>query len=280
MRLAVVSAGLIFAVVSGLALWRAWNHRADRAEMARLSALQPSDPVPFRYDMIAGLPEPAQRFFRFSIAEGTPLLPVVTIRMHGRFSIGNKDAPNDLAMQATQILAAPEGFIWKVKAGAGVMRLSGSDSAKWTRFWIGSIWPVARRGGDADHRRAAFGRYVAEAVFWSPAAVLPGPNVRWQAVDEDTARVTVHHADLTQSVDLTVSKEGQPTQIVFDRWSDANPRKTYQFQPFGGTFSAFQDFQGYRLPTRVAAGNFFGTDEYFAFYHAEVDEISFPARSP
>jgi hypothetical protein len=38
-----------------------------------------------RFDpaMVAGLPEPAQRFFKFAIAPGTPLLPVAEIDMGG-----------------------------------------------------------------------------------------------------------------------------------------------------------------------------------------------------
>jgi len=50
---------------------------------------------------------------------------------------------------------------------------------------------VARMGGNPDHTRSAFGRYVAEAVFWTPAAVLPGPGVAWEHVNTDCARLIV-----------------------------------------------------------------------------------------
>ena len=40
------------------------------------------------------------------------------------------------------------------------MPVSGSDSASWTRFRIFGIVPVGRLGGDPDHTRSAFGRYV------------------------------------------------------------------------------------------------------------------------
>jgi len=42
--------------------------------------------------------------------------------------------------------------------------------------------------------------------------------------------------------------------------------------------SAFREFQGYRLPTDVEAGNFFGTGDYFPFYIADVSEIAICAR--
>ena len=35
------------------------------------------------------------------------------------------------------------------------------------------------------------GAYGTEALFWSPAALLPGSGVVWEKVDENTGRVTV-----------------------------------------------------------------------------------------
>ncbi|MFK7837463.1 MAG: DUF6544 family protein [Sulfitobacter sp.] len=265
-----VFATFIVLVLGGLGGWRALDHLADRKEMKRLTALQTQSPDTFNPAMIADLPEPARRFFKFAIAEGTPLLPVAELWMTGQFSLGDKEAPRYMKMQAHQVLAMPHGSIWKVRMQSGHLRFSGSDSAAWTRFWMGGLLPVARQGGTADHARSAFGRYVAEAVFWAPAAVLPGPNIEWEQVDPNRARLTVRHNDMTQDVEITVAANGQPTQVVFPRWSNANPDQTYQVQPFGGTLSAFQEFQGYRLPTHVEAGNFFGTEDYFPFYIADV----------
>ncbi|MCW8987040.1 MAG: hypothetical protein OQK75_05140, partial [Gammaproteobacteria bacterium] len=109
-----------------------------------------------------------------------------------------------------------------------------------------------------------------------PAALLPGPGVAWEHVDENTARVTVSHGELSQSVDMTVNREGQLLKVTFMRWSNANPDKKYQLQPFGGILSDFRIVQGYRLPFRVEAGNMFGTESYFAFFKAEVVAIRFP----
>jgi hypothetical protein len=272
---------MIIGIVIGTALltlagWRLLDHLADRTEMVRLRNLQPENPPVFDHEIIEQLPEPAQRFFKFAIEEGTPLRVVADIQMTGQFSMGDKSNPNYMEMQASQVLAAPEGFVWKMRAQSGHLRLSGSDSGAWTRFWMGGLLPVARTGGDANHTRSAFGRSVAEAVFWAPAAVLPSPNVVWEAVRQDVARVTVTHQGLTQRVDVTVAPDGQPTEVVFQRWSNANPEQEYRLQPFGGYLSDFQEFEGYWLPTHVEAGNHFGTEAYFPFYRVDVTGVSFP----
>ena len=269
--------------VAALWLWRLSDHRADRRTGAALAATQPARPSRFDPVMVADLPDPARRYFEFAIRPGTPLYTVAEIEMTGRFSLGTKDSSKYLAMTAHQVLAAPEGFVWSMAARGGMMRISGSDAAadgeSWTRFWLMDLLPVTRISSTNDHRRSAFGRYVAEATFWTPAALLPGPGVTWEAVDAKTARVTVSHHGLQQSVDVTVDPDGRPVRVIFLRWSDANPDTTFRLQPFGGFLSEFRDFDGFHLPAHVEAGNQFGTDAYFPFFIVEVTDISFPSRA-
>ena len=179
-------------------------------------------------------------------------------------------------MRAVEVLAAHEGFVWKMEGGSSPMQLVGSDATGWTSFWMAGLIPVARFGRDADHARSAFGRYVAEGLFLTPAALLPAPHVSWKDFDDNTARVIVRRNNLEQAVDVTVDADGRPMQVVFPRWSNANPDKVYRIQPFGGRFSEFREFQGFRLPTHVEAGNFFGTPNYFPFSIADVTSIRFP----
>ena len=251
------------------------DRKADRAEWDRLAALQPEQPEFFDPEMVAGLPEPARRYFSYTIQPGAPLLPVAVIEMTGEFSLGTKEDPRYQPMEARQILAVPEGFVWSMRTRGG-MPVSGSDSGSWTRFRIFGLIPVGRLGGDPDHTRSAFGRYAAEATIWAPAALLPGPGVRWSAVDANTARVTITHGELEQAVDIRLDPEGRPVEVSFQRWSNANPDKVHRLQPFGAVMSDFRAVGGYRLPFRIEAGNMFGTRDYFPFFIADVTEIEFP----
>lgn len=274
---------LFFVALAGtlllvLLVLRLYDEHADRAEWSRLKALQANDPLEYDPQMVADLTEPARRFFNYAIAPGTPLLPVAEIEMAGQFSLGTKENPEYQTMAARQILAAPEGFVWQLNL-RGRAPVSGSDSGKWTRFRIFGLIPVARFGDDSDHARSAFARFVAESIFWTPAAVLPGPGVAWESVDANTARVTISRGAFSQTVDLRINAAGQPVEVSFLRWTNANPDKQYRLQPFGGTLSDFREVQGYRLPFKVEAGNMFGTDDYFIFYRAEVKDIRFPHSS-
>ena len=267
---------VIILLIAALWLWRQADHHGDRAAMRRLIAGQTRTVAVFDTDMVASLPAAAQRYFRYTIAPGTPLHTVARIRMSGRFGLGDRNNPRYVPMTAEQVLAPPAGFVWTMRARFGVLPMSGSDSHTWTRFWLAGLFPVARTGGDPDHARSAFGRYIAEAVFWTPAALLPSADVQWQELDANRAQVTVTHGGLTQSVTVHVDEEGRPGEVRFQRWSNVNADKVWRLQPFGGYLSEHRCFAGFTLPTRVEAGNQFGTEDYFPFFRVQVDELEFP----
>ncbi|WP_349677078.1 DUF6544 family protein, partial [Marinobacter sp. UBA2498] len=79
---------LVVAATVALWFWRQADHNADQAAMARLAALQPASPQRFDLSLLEGLPEPARRYFRYTIQPGTPLYTVARISMTGKFGMG------------------------------------------------------------------------------------------------------------------------------------------------------------------------------------------------
>ena len=254
--------------------YRIWNKLEKSPKVDRGS---------FSPQLVEDMPDPARRYFEFMILPDTTLKHVARIEINGRLGLGSEDTPDYMDMQARQILSFPKGFVWDIKTGRGPVVLTGSDGiyddSSWSRFWVMHSLPVGRAGGLSkhreDHRRAAFGRLVAEAAFWSPAALLPSQYVSWDAIGPNSARATVTYKGLIQTVEIFVTETGQPTHVIIPRWSDSNPENQYQIQPFGGYLSVFKEVEGYRLPMHVEGGNFIGTDGYFPFYIADIKNITF-----
>ena len=268
-----IAAVVVLLLFAGLIALRRADSRADESIWQDLIKLSEKSVGCFDPEMVENLPDPARRYFMFSIAPGAPLVSAVQIEMQGELGLGPREKPNYRPMTARQILAPPVGFVWSVRVGA----ISGSDGAtpnlSWTRFWLFGLLPIVRVKGDINHRRSAFGRFIAEGVFWTPAALLPGEHVRWEAVDDCTARVVVSFGEFEQAVDLSVADNGAPKRVVMQRWSNENAEKEFRYQPFGGELGEFRAFGGYTLPTSVDGGNHFGTDAYFPFYRARVTDI-------
>ena len=269
---AVAAIGLLLVLALSFRTFDWWR---DVAAWRRLALTSTNEAKTFDLAMVAGLPEPARRYFSYSIRPGTRLSTVAEFEMTGELGLGDKAAPGYRQMRARQILAPPHGLVWRLKAGA----ISGSDGAlpetSWTRFWLFNLVPVVRVSDCADHHRSAFGRVVAEAAFWTPAALLPSEDVIWDAVGPDSARARISAHGFEQWVEIKVDSSGAPTEVRIDRWSNANPDKVFRLQPFGGTLSDYRDFDGFRVPTRVEGGNHFGTEAYFPFFKAYVTAMRF-----
>jgi hypothetical protein len=154
------------------------------------------------------------------------------------------------------------------------------EPRSWTRFWLFWTLPVVRAGDDANHLRSALGRVVAEAAFWAPAALLPQNGVRWEeGAAPDRARAVVTHGSFVQRLEIAVAEDGRPLWVKLPRWSNVNPERQWRQQPFGGTLGNLRTFQGFTLPTKVDVGNHFGTNEYFPFFRARVEDVRFAGHT-
>ena len=190
-----------------LSIWRLTDEIRTNSLWKKLKKINLQTGEVFDPEMVKNLPEPVQRFFLYSIKSGTVLQTTVELKMLGEISLGTKIHPGYLPMSADQILSPSCGFIWKVSAGSGFNRLSGSDAShahgSWSRFWLMGILPVARAGNNKDHFRSSFGRYISEAVFLLPGSMLPSENITWQEITNNIVRVTIKRGELNQSIDLT-----------------------------------------------------------------------------
>ncbi|MGD9914995.1 MAG: DUF6544 family protein [Rhizobiaceae bacterium] len=222
---------------------------------------------------IRSLPEAARRYLIFSIAPGTRLSATVELDMEGDFALGDRNSHRIFPMRARQILSPPRGFVWMPQMGSGLMRMSGSDGyvegEAWTRFWLLGLIPVARLSGSEDLKRSAAARSIMEAI-WAPAALLPRNGAKWEDLSADQARVTFLVGGEPMTMTLRIAEDGRPLEVKTMRWSDANPEKTFRWQPFGGTLEAVAGFSGYSIPTRVSVGNHFGTDQEFRFFRVRI----------
>lgn len=226
--------------------------------------------------MVDGLPEPARRWLLRSIAPGTPLCYTARLSMRG--SIRLKPDAGAIPMKAEQILAPPRGFIWKAHVGKGLMRISGFD--RWARgtgmvrWWLYGLVPVVKgEGNDVD--RSAAGRLAGEAML-VPASLLPGNGVRWEAIDDHSARffMTVGNEEIATTIET--DEEGRLKRVSIRRWKDdaGNGKPGYarfDVDHWGGE----RTFDGYTIPTRFRAGWQLGDPGEYPFFYAAIDEISY-----
>ena len=59
------------------------------------------------------------------------------------------------------------------------------------------------------------------------------------------------------------------------RWGDKTEDSSYAYIPFGGEVLEEETFGGFTIPSQISAGWWFGTDKYFDFFCANIEEAEF-----
>jgi hypothetical protein len=259
-----------------LALWAARVRQEHALEplwdelQAPGSAAETFDPA-----MVDGLPEPAQRYLRRAIAPGTPLARSVRLTMHGtlRLSPGGDALP----MRAEQVLAPPDGFIWRARVGRGMMRFRGFDryahGEGGMRWWMLGVAPIVRAGG-ADVTRSAAGRLGGEAIL-VPSALLPGRGAAWEAVDDSTARVRLVVGGEPVTTTLRIDGDGRLRHASLQRWRDDAGRGAPGYVRFDVELSGERTWGGYTVPAHLRAGWRLGEPDEFPFFDATLDSAAY-----
>lgn len=266
------------AVAFGLSAHRSAMAEAETA-YAQVAAREGAPLKRFDPNDLAGLPEIAQRYFRHAIAPGTPLFTVAELEMEGTFLLGNKEKFQTYAMTARQALSPPDQFVWIPRMRSGAMTISGSDGLvrgeARTRFWLLGLAPVTQERTTADLVRSAQFRAAVEGSLWLPASMLPENGVQWVQAGPNEAQVTLRHFRPAIVLQLKLNQDGAVKEVVGQRWSNANSDKVFRLQPFGGTMLAEGTFQGLTIPTKVAVGNHFATEDYLPFFQATITRATY-----
>lgn len=196
-RIALWTVGSLAAVSAAAAALIAWNVAALEAEIAGhaaaveavAAAARPAGPPA---EALAALPPPVQRYFAFAFPDGIPPLRAVHMTMSGTF---RRPGATDFApMTAHQVAspAVPAFVFWGTTwVGPGLWAVA-MDSYVDGRMRmiakvLSTITVVDARGERAldDVSRM---RFLLEGPLF-PTALLPGPHLRWQAIDDTTARL-------------------------------------------------------------------------------------------
>lgn len=195
-------AGLVGLVLAyGAARWR----RSSRQWLGRLAVAQrPSAAVTVDFAALAELPPPVQRYFRTVLRDGQPRITGVEIEHQGQFDLGESVAQWKPFTSRQRVVLDRPGFLWdaRIAVAPGVaVRVHDGYAAGEGRLHASllGLIPLADLTGPGEVARGELFRFLAEAA-WYPTALLPGPSVRWQAVDEQSARVFLADGDL--EVDL------------------------------------------------------------------------------
>jgi len=250
---ALVVAALIV-LAAALAAYGAWRWAAGTRALAdRLEAAR-APIAPARYDAareLEGLPAPVQRYFRTVLTDGQPIVAAATVEHHGTFNVGESaDQWKPFTSRQRVVMRRP-GFVWDGKvamlpglnvlvhdayvAGEGILKPA----------ILGLFTPVDLRG-TGELAQGELMRFFAEAA-WYPTALLPSQGVRWEPIDDHSARANLADGGLALTMTFSFEPDGTMASVRAESRARTVAGKLVM-TPWEGCWSNVQEHDGMRVP--------------------------------
>lgn len=249
---AVASAAALAAFATGAIVWR----RSTRRSVERIlePARSAAGGAPEARVAVPGeLPAPVARYFAAVLASDAARIHTARIRWTGEFQM--RPGSGWRAFEAEQHFAArPPGFVWDARIRmmplVSVRVRDGYGAGDGTMLGrVGALVTVVEAGGTPEMAAGALARWLGEAV-WFPTALLPvtgqGDGVRWEAVDDSTARATVTDGSTRVSAEFHFARTGEIVRMTALRYREVNG--TGVLTPFEGRYRDYAWRDGVRIP--------------------------------
>jgi hypothetical protein len=223
-----------------------------RLEATRIAVRAPSQALG-RFDSreLEGLPAPVQRYFRAVLKEGQPIIAAVRLELSGTFNFSATGEQWKPFTSMQRVITRRPGFLWDAQiamlpglpvrvvdsyiAGQGLLRAA-----------ILGLFTMADVSGGGEIARGEFMRFFAEAA-WYPTALLPSQGVRWEAVDDHSAKATLVDGPLT----LTLLFRFNDAGLIDSFRAEARGGmvdKVMVMAPWEGKWSNYQSCGGMTVP--------------------------------
>lgn len=205
---------ILAALAAGAIVYGAYRWKAGTKEIrARLlaSRLHVSKAA---YDTreVEDLPPPVRRYFHAVMKDGQPMVTAVRLKHEGQFNMGETSSRWSRFTSSQVAFTQPIGFDWDgciavvpglsvfvhdaYVAGEGVLHAE-----------LLGLVTVADIRGIPEVAHGELMRFLAESA-WYPTALLPSQGVRWEAIDDMSARATLADGTTVVSLDFHFGSDG------------------------------------------------------------------------
>ena len=268
--------GVVIALLAAVS-WvaeRAWELKVKREvqELFAGATEKTGDRIITEADL-QGLPACVQKWLKKSKVTGKRRVGTVRLKQSG--VIRTQEGQPWLPFEAVQYYTVDRpGFIWKARVKAApLIHLVGRD-----RYFNGTgnmlikflVLKTVADGKGAKMNQGALLRFLSE-IMWFPSATL-SEYIRWEAVDENSARAIMTYKDVTASGVFTFSAQGDPVEFVAKRYRATDDG--YSLDTWSGVVRGYREFGGVRIPAQVEVMWKFEAGD-FSYFQGEVIELEY-----
>lgn len=261
---------ILIVALAGFAAWQyERSYRQDVQE--NMARVQKERGDILTEDDLAHLPPPVQRHLHFTGVVGKPLPTYFRVRMHGQMRDREKDWFS-FSTEQYNFLPDPARLFF-MKAQMKGLPVSGyhhyEEGKAGMEVKLLSLFPVVDLQSDTLFRAETV-TFFNDLCLMAPA-LLVDDRIRWEAIDDTTARATFTTRGTSISATLHFAKNGRLLNFISDDRYDVTARQQYRFST---PLSDYRDFGGYRLPAYGEAVWHYPEGE-FVYGKFHLEEITY-----
>ena len=172
----------------------------------------PIEPRTYDVGEIEDLPAPVQSYFRAVLRDGQPMVAAVSVEHTGTFNMSETGEQWKPFTSTQRVITHRPGFDWEARvpiapglavkvhdayiAGEGILHAS-----------LFGLVSLANMRGTPEAAQGELMRFFAEAA-WYPTALLPSQGVRWESVDDNSAKATLKDGETTLTMLFRFDENG------------------------------------------------------------------------
>jgi hypothetical protein len=242
---AAVGGGAVASALGG----SAWNRQSTRMVAQLHDGEHAAGPAVYSPAELEGLPDPVVRYFEFALTPGQPMIRSARIEHRGEFR-GAIDAKWSPFSSVQTFTVNRPGFVWDAK-----VRMAPLVTVRVRDSYIGGhAGMLAKVAGlvsvvdeeDTPHLNSgALHRHFLEGT-WFPTSLLPSQGVRWEAIDDHSARASLTDSGITVSMVAHFAGSGEIVRVEAERMRDVGGVGVPT--PFVGEVHSYERIDGMMVP--------------------------------
>jgi hypothetical protein len=275
-----ISIIVLFGLVSLYGKYQ-WQSSTDKLRAKLTDGRQTINLKTYDSKEFEGLPDPVQRYFQAVLKDGQPIVAAVNLTQQGLFNMSEAKAKWS-PFTATQFVTTQQpGFDWdaRIQMAPGVSAFVHDAYALGAGSLHVSLLGLFNVADVRDTPAAAQGellRFFAE-MPWYPTALLPSQGVRWEAIDDTSARATMTDGATTVSLVFRFNAEG--TILLQRGYANETMRAEARrdkltTMPWSGRFWNYSTRDGMLIPLQGEVGWEY-PDGIRLYYKGKVTEINY-----
>ncbi|MGN6346992.1 MAG: DUF6920 family protein [Candidatus Nitrosocosmicus sp.] len=239
-----------FALSVGIAMF---NQQVEKEVKTLFTNSKDISGMRYSANQINNLPEPVQRYFKYSLQENTNYISYVKLKHEGTFRQSQWQGCMPITGQEYFTTENP-GFLWVGKMKPfPIFWIDGKDEfidgkGNFKIKLLSLVTVADTKGKESDESELM--RWLAESP-WFPTALLPSKYLHWEKVNSSSDKAIIEYGNIKASAIFYFNEQGQIIKLNADRYRTVN--NYYSKDKWIGYYTNYTKVNDMMIPKEIEA---------------------------